>query len=138
LDRPKLKSLPDEVFGTHTHEHYRQGKKPEALIECYKAFESTMKIIATKRKWSFDKTNAAADLVRVCLNNGLIPAYWQSYFTGLRTILESAIPTPRNKQAGHGAGAQVQQSPPDELVAYVLHMTAATILFLTEAERKLP
>jgi len=28
--------------------------------------------------------------------------------------------------------------PSDELTAYVLHMTAATILFLTEAERKLP
>lgn len=97
-----------------------------------------MKIIATKRKWPFDKTKAAAELVRVCLDNGLIPAYWQSHFTGLRTILESAIPTPRNKQAGHGAGTQAQQLPPDELVAYVLHMTAATILFLTEAERKLP
>jgi hypothetical protein len=120
------------------HEHYRHGKKSEALIECYKAFESTMKVICTKRKWRFDQSKGAADLVRVCLGHGLVPTYWQTHFAGLRGVLESAIPSPRNKQAGHGAGAKPSQVPPDELVAYVLHMTAATILFLTEAERSLP
>jgi hypothetical protein len=119
------------------HEHYRQGNNSEALIECYKAFESTMKIICTKRKWPFDDTKGAAHLVNVCLDNGLIPPYWQSHFAGLRSVLTSAIPTPRNKQAGHGAGAEPVSAPTDELTAYVLHMTAATILFLTEAERKL-
>jgi hypothetical protein len=48
------------------HEHYRQGNNSEALIECYKAFESTMKIICEKRKWKFNATKGAADLVRVC------------------------------------------------------------------------
>jgi AbiJ N-terminal domain 4 len=119
------------------HEHYRAGKRSEAIVECYKAFESTMKIICTKRKWAFDKSKGAADLVRVCLDQGLIPPYWQTHFAGLRSVLESAIPTPRNKQAGHGAGAAPPQVPSDELVAYVLHMTAATILFLTEADRTL-
>lgn len=120
------------------HAHYRSGKNSEALVEAYKAFESTMKIICTKRKWNFDKAKGAAELVKVCLDKGLIPPYWQSHFSGLRSILESAIPTPRNKQGGHGAGAQPVHKPPDELVAYVLHVTAATMLFLTEAERKLP
>jgi hypothetical protein len=119
------------------HQHYRQSNGSEALVECYKAFESVMKIIATKRGWKFDKAKGAADLVRVCLDNGLIPPYWQSHFSGLRGVLESAIPTPRNKQAGHGAGAAPPSKPPAELVGYVLHMTAATILFLTEAEKKL-
>jgi hypothetical protein len=119
------------------HQHYRQGKGSEALVECYKAFESVMKIIATKRGWKFDSARGAADLVRVCLDNGLIPSYWQSHFSGLRSVLESAVPTPRNKQAGHGAGAMPRHIPPEELIRYVLHMTAATILFLTEAERKL-
>jgi len=120
------------------HEHYRQGKYSETLVECYKAFESTMKIICTKRNWEFDKSKGAADLVRVCLAEGLVPPYWQSHFSGLRSILEAAIPAPRNRQAGHGAGAQVAKPIPPELVSYVLHMTAATILFLTEAERVLP
>ena len=111
------------------HEHYRHGKNSEALVECYKAFESTMKIICTKRQWSFAAGKGAADLARACLEHGLIPAYWQSHFAGLRSVLESAIPTPRNKQAGHGAGTDPAHAPPTELVGYVLNMTAATILF---------
>jgi hypothetical protein len=134
--RQKLFSNAEAEF-LAAHAHYRSGKNSEALVECYKAFESTMKIICTKRGWAFDKAKGAADLVRVCLDKGLIPAYWQSHFAGLRSVLESAIPTPRNKQAGHGAGADVVQKPPGDLVAYVLHMTAATILFLSEAERAL-
>jgi len=118
--------------------HFRQGKKQEALVDCYKCLESTMKVICTKRGWSFDSSKAAAkDLVNVCLTNGLIPAYWQGHFSGLRSVLESAIATPRNRQAGHGAGAGAAPEIPDELVSYVLHMTAATVLFLAEAENRM-
>jgi hypothetical protein len=121
------------------HEHYRAGNYSEALIECCKAFESVMKIICTKRGWTFDATKATAQpLIDICYANGLIPNYWQNHFTGLRQMLTSGIPTPRNKQAGHGAGAAVANDPTAELTSYVLHMTAATILFLTEAEKKLP
>jgi hypothetical protein len=142
--KPALMVLRQRVFESAqkeflaAHEHYRQGKFSEALVECYKAFESTMKIICSQRGWSFDASKGAADLVRVCLANGLIPAYWQSHFSGLRSILESAIQTPRNRQAGHGAGAHPALPIPPDLVSYVLHMTAATILFLSEAESKLP
>jgi hypothetical protein len=141
--KPALAILRQREFATAqseflaAHEHYRHGKYPEALVEACKAFESTMKIICTKRKWQFDKARGALELVQVCLDNGLIPAYWQSHFAGLRSVLSSAILTPRNKQAGHGAGSDPIHKPPDELVAYVLHMTAATILFLTEADRHL-
>jgi AbiJ N-terminal domain 4 len=33
------------------HDHYRQGRYPEAVTEANKAFESTMKAICTTRKW---------------------------------------------------------------------------------------
>jgi AbiJ N-terminal domain 4 len=142
--KPALSVLRQKGFETPqkeflgAHEHYRHGKKSEALVECYKAFESTMKVICAKRRWTHNPNAAAAELVKVCLDKGLIPSFWQSHFAGLRSTLESAIPTPRNKGAGHGAGTAPPHNPPDELVAYVLHMTAATILFLAEAERKLP
>ncbi|MDA9414084.1 hypothetical protein XH81_04290 [Bradyrhizobium sp. CCBAU 25360] len=119
------------------YEHFRHGKKQEALVDCYKCFESTMKVICTKRKWPFDPKAAAKDLVNVCMSNNLMPAYWQAHFNGLRSVLESAISTPRNRQAGHGAGAGPAPEVPDELVSYVLHMTAATVLFLAEAEKRL-
>lgn len=120
------------------YEHFRHGKRQEALVDCYKCFESTMKVICTKRKWIFDPNAAASDLVKICLANGLIPSYWQNHFNGLRSVLESAISTPRNRQAGHGAGAGPPPKIPDELVSYVLHMTAATVLFLSDAEKQLP
>ena len=120
------------------HEHYRHGRNSEALVGCCKAFESTMKIICSKRKWSFNPNDTASRLVNICYEKNLIPAYWQTHFGGLRSVLESAIATPRNKLGGHGAGDKPSEPPPDELVSYVLHMTAATILFLTEAQAKLP
>jgi hypothetical protein len=120
------------------HAHYRVGKNSEALIEAYKAFESVMKVICSRREWTHDPSASAAGLVKVCLDKGLIPAYHEGHINGLRSMLESAIPTPRNKQAGHGAGAGVKSAITSELTSYVLHMTAATILFLTETEAKLP
>lgn len=130
-----FKNAQDEFLSAY--EHFRHGKKQEALVDCYKCFESTMKVICTKRKWPFNPKAAAKDLVNVCLSNGLIPAYWQTHFNGLRSVLESAISTPRNRQAGHGAGAGPAPDVPDELASYVLHMTAATVLFLAEAEKNL-
>jgi hypothetical protein len=119
-------------------EHYRHGKKEEALVDACKSFESTMKAICDKRGWAYDKNKAtASDLVNICFSQGLIPSFWQGHFAALRTVLQSGIPTARNRQAGHGAGTQARPEPPDELVGYVLHMTASTILFLSEAERNL-
>lgn len=109
-----------------------------SLVDCCQAFESVLKIICTKREWDFDtKSATAAKLIDVCLANGLISQYWQAHLTGLRSVLVG-ITTSRNKEAGHGAGARPTHEPPEELVAYVLHMTAATILYLSEAEEKLP
>lgn len=118
-------------------EHFRHGNKQEVLVNCYKCFESTMKVICEKRGWTYDPTATAAGLVKVIYDNGLIPPYWQSHFGGLRSVLESAISTPRNRQAGHGAGAGTPPELPDALVSYVLHMTAATVLFLSESEKRL-
>nr|WP_249785396.1 MULTISPECIES: hypothetical protein [unclassified Bradyrhizobium] len=120
-------------------DHYRHGKYEEALVDCAKSFESTMKVICHKRGWPFDPNRStASELVRTCLDNGLIPSYWENHFTGVRNILSSGIPTARNRQGGHGAGTLPDNEPPEELVSYVLHMTASTILFLSEAEKKLP
>lgn len=135
LRRPGFESAQAEFLSAH--EHYRHGKMSEALVDCCKAFESTIKIISKKRNWETSKCRGASDLVKICFDNNLVPQYWQNHFTGLRSILESGIPTPRNKQAGHGAGTEAPLPVPDELVRYVIHMTAATILFMTEAEIKL-
>jgi hypothetical protein len=117
-------------------EHYRKGDIKECLNECLKAFESTMKAICTKRNWAFKPTDAAKELIDVCLKNSLIPPLIQSHIGGVRAALESGIPTIRNRLSGHGQGAQVVDVPL-HYASYMLHLTATTIQFLVESEKAL-
>lgn len=118
------------------YEHYRHGKNKEALNDCLKAFESTMKAICDKRKWAYQPNATAKALIQICFDNHLVPSFWQQQLSSLRSMLESSIPTGRNKLSGHGQGA-VPTSVPEYLVAYMLHMTASTLVFLTNAEKDL-
>ncbi len=116
------------------HEHYRHGNNKEALAECLKAFESVMKVICKKRRWSHDPHATSAALLKVLFDNELIPKFWEGHFSALRSSLESGVPTARNRLGGHGQGITVTQVPP-YLVAYVLHLTASAIVFLFEADK---
>ncbi len=126
---------PQEEF-LKAHEHYRHGNSKEALNECLKSFESLMKAICAKRKWTVTGKETASSLIKVCMDNGLIPAFWQTQFTSLKSLLEAAVPTGRNNLAGHGQGAEPTVVP-DYLVAYMLHMTGACLVFLATAEQQL-
>ncbi|MEM5510915.1 hypothetical protein WNY98_18755 [Pseudoalteromonas sp. AS71] len=132
------------------HEAYRKGENGTAILECNKAFESVMKVIIHKQGWLYDtsanatessenkaKTKASASgLIKICFENKLFPDYLQSQLTSLRTLLESSIPTIRNKNGPHGAGLQTVDIP-ESLASFTLHMTASTILFLIESEKSL-
>lgn len=114
-------------------EHHRHGREAEALNEALKALESAMKIICEQAQWAYRKdTDTAKNLIDICFSNGLLPKFWQNHMSGLRQTLESGVPTARNKLAGHGQGVNPTVIPP-HLAAYVLHQTAASIVFLVEA-----
>ncbi|RLC17483.1 MAG: hypothetical protein DRH93_17590 [Deltaproteobacteria bacterium] len=119
------------------HEHYRQKNYKEALNESLKAFESTMKAICDKKGWQYDRGRATAkNLIDVCFDKNLIPLFWQQQMGSLRSLLESGVPTGRNKLGGHGQGATPTHVP-QHIVAFVLHMSASCIVFLVEAEKNL-
>ena len=119
------------------HEHYRHSKYKECLNDCLKAFESTLKTICQKRGWSFQPTDTAKILIKTCLDNGLLPSFADSHLTALRTNLEGTIPTVRNKLGGHGQG-ETPVTVPKFYAEFMLHDTAATIVFLVEAFKALP
>lgn len=125
----KFKGANDEYLSAH--EHYRHGKNKECLADCLKAFESTMKIICTEKGWSFDQIDTSKKLINICFQNNLIPSFTQNQFTSLRSLLESGIPTIRNKLGGHGQG-QIPQKVDDEMTRYGLNLTGANIIFLIE------
>jgi len=134
LSHKEFKGANQEFLNAHSH--YRDAKYKECLNECLKAFESTLKIICTKHRWSFKPTDTANTLLGVVFSNNLIPPFMQNHFTGLRTSLEGGVPTARNKLSGHGQGAELQDVP-EYLAAYVLHLTASNILFLVRASEEL-
>ncbi|EGQ8190532.1 STM4504/CBY_0614 family protein [Vibrio cholerae] len=118
------------------YEHYRHGRYKESLNDCLKAFESTMKSICDNHDWKYEESATARSLIQICFDNGLIPSFWQQQMSSLRSLLESGVPTGRNRLSGHGQGSNTIEIP-DYLVAYMLHMTASTLVFLTTAESKI-
>jgi len=117
-------------------EHYRKGDTKKCLNECLKAFESTMKAICAKRNWPLKPTDAANELIDVCLKNDLIPPLIHSHIKGVRASLQSGLPTIRYRLSGHPPAGQAVDVPP-HYASYMLHLTATTIQFLVESEKAL-
>ena len=116
------------------HEHYRYRRYGEAVNECLKALESTLKVICKKRKWPFSADTATSKkLLEIVFEKGLVPGYLESKFTGLRTVLESGVPTIRNRESGHGTGEEPRHVH-QHLAAYVLHLTASAIVFISRCD----
>lgn len=135
LREKSFKGANDEFLAAF--EHYRHGRFAECINECLKAFESTLKIICAQRRWNLPDNATAKKLVDVCLDHKLVPEFLQTQFSALRTVLESGIPTGRNKLTSHGRGTADVSLPP-YFAAYILHLTASTVLFLCEANKAHP
>lgn len=133
--KPTLTVLSDKRYDSaqqeflRAHEHFRKNRYSESINECLKAFETTLKIICTNRGWALEKTDTAKKLINICFQNELIPSYLQSQFSSLQNLLESGVPTIRNKETGHGQGPE-RRHISESLSQYVLNLTATNILFL--------
>lgn len=117
------------------HEHYRHGRYKESLVDSLKAMESVMKSICHTQKWPYNQTDTAKKLIDILFQQNLIPTYLQSQFSSLRTLLESGVPTVRNKLGGHGQGA-ASITVTESLASYALHLSAANILLLARLEKE--
>lgn len=141
--KPALRLLAETGFAgandeyRRAHEHHLNGRHEEALADCLKAFESVMKVVCDRRGWKYSFSATAKDLIKVVFEGGLLPDYLTSEFNALRSLLESGVPTVRNKVASHGRGSEVR-TVPDYLAAYALHLTAANVLLLTAANKRSP
>lgn len=138
--KPVLILLKDKIYSAaeqeflKAHEHYRHHRYQECLNESLKSIESVMKVICAKQKWKFDKGDTARKLIKICLDNELIPSFLQSQYDSLRTLLETGNPTIRNKLSAHGAGEQIKEV--NQTIAnYALNIAASNILLLVENEK---
>ncbi|MBD2653556.1 hypothetical protein H6G45_08635 [Synechocystis sp. FACHB-383] len=125
LSNPRFKGANDEFL--KAHEHYRHGR----YKECLKAFESTMKTICDLKGWKYQTNDTAKKLIDVCIANELFPTFMECHVKNLRVILESGVPTVRNKLGGHGQGSTIT-TVSESTARFALHCTAANILLFVE------
>lgn len=115
-------------------DHHRTGNNKEAIAEALKAFESTMKTICGTRKWPYPPNATALPLMAILFQNGLVPPELESHFAGLRSAMESGLPTLANRTSRHGQGATPVEIPA-HFAAYALHLVASNIVFLIECHK---
>ncbi len=131
LSDPQFRGAQDEFL--NAHRHYREQRYKEAVADALKAFESTMKSILDERGWQYDRERHPAHrLVQILFEHHLIPSMLESQFTQLRGLLETGLPTVRNRTSGHGQGA-APIVVPKFVAEYALHLAAANIVFLVHA-----
>jgi len=138
--RPALSLLHEAGFDgasdefLRAHEHYQHSRYKEAIVEALKSFESTMKTICDLRKWAYPSNAAAQKLIDVILTNELLPRSLESQLAAIRSLMESSLPTIRNKTSGHGQGKDPVDVP-GYFAAFALHLAASNIVFLVEAHK---
>lgn len=134
---PALQALAEPGFENALQEFHaalkdlRHSDYADALSKANHAFESTMKVIASNMRWPFNENDTANRLVAVMLQHGLVPTMRESAFNGLRMLLESDVPTLRNRMpsAGHGAGTQ-NPNIPAPIASYAVVAAANNISLL--------
>lgn len=131
LTGQEYENINDEYI--KAHEHFRFHRNQECLNECLKSFETTMKIICTKNNWSYDKNDTSKKLINILLTNKFLPMYQETFLSTLRQLLESSIPTIRNKNSAHGQGTE-KKFVSNEVASFMLNMTGSTIKFLIETQ----
>jgi hypothetical protein len=134
--KPALKILSDKQFEgaqeefLSAHKHYRNNENEECINDCLKSFESTMKIICKIKKIQVAESATAKVLIFKLFENDYIPKYLQSHCNALQSMLESGVPTIRNRTGAHGQGETIRVID-DSFVEFTLNMTASNIVFLT-------
>lgn len=140
----------NEEFIT-AHKYYKEGCSKEnpnedfknAIINCNKAFESTMKIICERKLVdTYDSKHDAKKLINDLLDANIIPRHLENNFHGLKNILkgikdclENGLPVIRNK-VGHGKGTE-EEWVSEEFVTYSINLAATNIVLLVNLYKQL-
>lgn len=136
--KPALHLLNDKKFKGAEQEYlqafefFKKGNNKDCISNALKAFESVMKTICKVKGYAYDKDkDTAKQLLQHLEANNFYPTYLNNHFNGIRTTLESGVPTLRNKKAGHGQGQDVDVVS-DEYAEYALNLVATNIVLLVK------
>lgn len=135
LANPEYHNINDEYL--QSHKHYRNGDFEDCIVNCNKAFESTLKVICNKRGYSYKQNARVADLMAILVSNNFFPSLLLQQITGVRKTLEEGISVIRNNQGGHGKGAAAIVVD-ENLTSYTLNLNGSAIKFLLNILEKTP
>jgi len=122
LQRPHFRAANDEYLAAL--EDYRKGDIGDCLTKCGSSFESVLKIICSRKGWTYKQTDTAKTLVNIVLSHTSLDTYFEPLLMILATL--------RNKlSTAHGAGAAVKQ-PARHLAHYALNATASAIVLIAQ------
>jgi hypothetical protein len=105
-------------------EDYRKGDLNDCIVKCCSAFESVLKIICDRKRWSYKQTDTASVLVKTVLSKTALDGYFESLFLIIATL--------RNKlSSAHGAGT-IPKQPTRHVAQYALNATVSAIVLLVQ------
>jgi hypothetical protein len=106
-------------------EDYRKGDFNDCIVKSCSAFESVLKVICDRKRWSYKQTDTASTLVKTVLSKTSLDNYFESLLLIIATL--------RNRLgSAHGAGTTAKQ-PSRHVAQYALNVTAsATVLLVQE------
>ncbi|MCF6777767.1 hypothetical protein L3V83_14445 [Thiotrichales bacterium 19X7-9] len=121
------------------YEHYKNKFYSDAISNACKSLETTLKYICDYNGWSYKKDNSntsktLSGLIDVVFEEQLVPKYLQAKYTSLKSLLTSSVGTVRNQDGISHGSEPTSINPTDDLVDYVLDMTASTIKYLVKCQ----
>lgn len=125
---PVLSVLAEPVFISANQElrgaleDYRRGSFGDCLTKCGSAFESVLKIICSKRGWSYSQADTASTLLSTIIPKTNLESFFQQQLLLVATM--------RNRlSTAHGAGTAAREVP-RHIAQFAITSTAAAILLL--------
>ena len=103
-------------------DEYRKGQYGDCLTKCGSAFESVLKVLCKRKRWSFSEKDTAAPLLKVVINNSSLDSFFEQPLMLIATI--------RNRlSSSHGAGSNLRYVG-RHIGQYAVSSTAAAIALL--------
>lgn len=133
--KPTLALLQDKQFEKANkefllaHEHFRHGRKKDAIVAANRAFESAMKSVCDTKGWEYAEKARASDLAKVLKAHNFWPEYSVKSIDQLLSVLSSGLPEVRNNAGGHGEATSTPEIK-EPVVQFALNLAAANILLL--------
>ena len=84
LSNPDYNNINEEYL--QAHNHFRDVNYKDCIVNCAKAFESTMKVICDQKGYPYAANATAAPLLQVLYDKQFVPLYLQTNLIGILAV----------------------------------------------------